>query len=221
VVESNVQEIQSFDARGWLGVRVGIVDTGVSNTRSITRAVCDLGLEPIHVDEPRHLVDLDRIVIPGVGSFPAAMSRLRASGIAAKLPDFVDRGGRLLGICLGMQLLFGSSEEGGHTSGLGLLRGRVTALGARPGSGPIHMGWNNLTRTKFSPSFEVPPDSCDFYFVHGYHVVDCDQAVIAAYTDWHGQIVAAVQSASITGLQFHPEKSQDCGREILKSILAS
>ena len=220
MVESNFFEVRRPAALSWLGVRIGIVDTGVSNTGSITRAVRDMRGDPVLVTEPRHLDGLAQVIVPGVGSYPAAMSGLLTSGLAAALRGFVDGGGQVLGVCLGMQLLFESSDEGGHTRGLGLLSGHVTALGARPGSGPIHMGWNNLTRTEFCPSFEVPSDSCDFYFVHGYHVVDCDQGVIAAYTEWHGQIVAAVQSGNITGLQFHPEKSQDCGREILRSILA-
>jgi len=198
--------------------RVTLVDYGVGNTASVTRALRRLCAEAELTADPARVAAADRIVLPGVGAFAPARERLAASGLDAALRAAVDRGARLLGLCLGFQLLFEESEEFGTTPGLGLVPGRVAAF-ARSVRSP-HVGWNALELAKEDGLFTGIPSGTFFYFVHSFRPDGVPAGDVAATCDHGGPFVAAVQRGNVWGCQFHPEKSSDAGRALLANFLA-
>lgn len=194
---------------------IGIVDYGMGNLASVRNAFDHLGYEALICGEPKDLGKTDRLILPGVGSFRAAMQSLSGRGWADALKSYVTSGRPLMGICLGMQLLFESGEEHGPTQGLGLLHGRVIRLDPAPPNKVPHMGWNNLTRMWSHPLLRGIKPGIDFYFVHSYQCVPTDATDVVAYCDFGGEFVAAVATGNIAGMQFHPEKSQPAGMRIL------
>lgn len=200
--------------------RVAVVNFGLSNIDSVCRVLEELGAKPTVVDEPGALADADRIVVPGVGSFGDAIQNLRSSGLADALTETVERGGvPLLGICLGMQLLVTTGEEGGTHRGLGVIDGSVGRLEPVDGERVPHVGWNEVHTVSDHPLFAgIPPDA-DFYFVHSYHV-RCDASAVVATTPYCGEFVSVVESGPVLGVQFHPEKSQEHGQRLLANFLS-
>ena len=194
---------------------IAIVDYGAGNLRSIQRALGHLSAESFITGEPDRIASADAIVFPGVGNARAAMEQIRGAGIAAAITGAVERGTPLLGICLGMQLLFGDQEEG-PTTGLGLLAGDCIRLPAGR-KGP-HRGWNTVHFTEYGP-FAGQPDA-EVYFVHSYMVRPDDPADIAATTDYGVTFPSVVAHETIWGTQFHPEKSGDVGIALLDRWLA-
>lgn len=195
---------------------ITIIDYGAGNLRSIQRAIEENGATAEVSGDVDRIASADRLVLPGVGNAKAAMEQLRASGIADAVREQAHKGTPLLGVCLGMQLLFGDQEEG-PTIGLGLLEGSVRKL---PNDHKIpHMGWNTVRFTDNSLLKDLPPAS--YYFVHSYYVQPSDVDDIAGETDYGLRFPSIVVRETIWGMQFHPEKSHRAGLNLIKHWLRS
>lgn len=193
---------------------IGVVDYGAGNLRSISMALNELGYESRLVSNPMSLGDVETLLIPGVGSFPKAMASLKNLGLDELIELHAHAGGKVVGICLGMQLLFDSSEEHGGSVGLGLINGQVQMipqLGERQSS----VGWREVN---FSRYFELQRRS--LFFAHSFQAVPDEDVIVGTYELDAEQVVASVQKANIFGMQFHPEKSGQQGLEILRQVLA-
>ena len=198
---------------------IAIVDYGVGNLFSLCSSLRFLGLESCVSADPAVLHGADKLILPGVGAFGDAAEKLRKSGLDRVVLEEAGRGKPLLGICLGMQLLFETSEEYGVHQGLGLLRGRVVGMEGRlPESLKIpHIGWNALHITRPSPLLrEIREGEC-VYFVHSFYAEDCGDSLIAT-AEYGRELTAAVQKENVMGCQFHPEKSGDVGLRILRAF---
>ena len=195
---------------------VGIIDYGVGNLFSLRSSFAAIGAEAFVSSDAAQLAKADRLILPGVGAFGDAARKLRESGLDAFVKEQAASGKPLMGICLGMQLLFEKSYEYGEHEGLGLLKGQVVAMnGKLPQELKIpHMGWNALKLTK--PA-RLLTEGSYVYFVHSFYAENCDDS-IAAVTDYGIPITAAVEKNNIFGCQFHPEKSGNVGLEILKKF---
>ncbi len=194
---------------------VGIIDYGVGNLFSLCSSFRAIGQEAFVSGDPKELETADRLVLPGVGAFEDAAKKLRASGLDGFVKEQAASGKPLLGICLGMQMLFEKSYEYGEHEGLGLLKGSVVAMEGRiPGGLKIpHMGWNALQVT--GGKLLKAMDGEYVYFVHSFYASGCEDSV-AAVTDYGIPITAAVEQGNIFGCQFHPEKSGNVGLSILR-----
>ena len=200
--------------------RVAIVNTGLSNLDSISRAVEECDSSPVVTDNPEDIDRATHIILPGVGAFPAAMARLAARGLVEAMTEHVvGRGIPFLGICLGMQLLATKGSEIRDTPGLGWIDGDVDLLAPGPGERVPHVGWNEVVPVNDSPLFRGIPSERDFYFVHSYVLRAARDEDIAARTPYGGGFVSAVQRGMIFGVQFHPEKSQRAGFDVLRNFL--
>lgn len=197
---------------------IGIVDYGVGNLASVQNAFEYLGHDASVCSDPDTFQAFDRIILPGVGSFRVAMECLDAKGWSIRIREFVATGKPLLGICLGMQLLFNTGEEYGHRQGLGLIPGQVTALTPEGGLRVPHVGWNNLANIVPHPLLSGIKQEVDFYFVHSFQCVPDDHSVILATCDYGGEFVAVVARGNVAGTQFHPEKSQPSGLRLLNNF---
>ena len=198
---------------------VGIVDVGIANLGSIERTLRETADDVVIVKETPQLSDVDRLVLPGVGAFPVAMSRLSDSGLATGIRDFaVERRRPILGICLGMQLLASVGEEHGTTPGLDLIPGRVRRFDDSYGSRIPHVGWNSVDLETPSPLFIDIPTGMDFYFVHSFVFEVRDQLSRTASTTNGERFSAVVQNDNVVGVQFHPEKSSRIGRRLLRNF---
>ncbi|WML24949.1 imidazole glycerol phosphate synthase subunit HisH [Neobacillus sp. OS1-33] len=197
---------------------IGIVDYGMGNLFSVSKALERLGAEYFISANKKDLLQADGLILPGVGSFRDAMERLPVETIK----EFVATGKPLLGICLGMQLLFEQSEENGPTKGLGLLPGNVRRFPGRTPEGETykvpHMGWNRLEFVNESPLLNNVEEDY-VYFVHSYYVDATNSDVLLAKTDYHEQVSAVVGRDNVMGMQFHPEKSSKLGMALLNNFL--
>lgn len=193
-----------------------VADYGAGNLHSLHRALERQGLTVVISDSPELLDDAQAVVVPGDGAFGPAMERLRARGFVDRIRAYIRSGRPFLGVCLGMQLLFERSEEGGDHAGLGILPGRVVRL---PSSVKVpHMGWNRLHVLRHSPLLEGVPDGAYVYFVHSYVAVPSDPEVVAATAEYGGACAAVVGGGSVWATQFHPEKSGPVGARILANF---
>lgn len=192
--------------------RLAVIDHGAGNLVSIQRALEVAGGRPQVAESPAGLDGADAIVLPGVGATGAAMDRLGRQDLVEPLRDWA---GPLLGICVGMQLLFDDSEEDGGAC-LGLLHGSVRAV---KGSPLPHMGWNDVW-TSDDPIFDGVPSGSLFTFVHSYAAEPADPGIVTATSDHGGSFVAAVRDRNYIGLQFHPERSGDAGLRVLRNFVA-
>ena len=200
---------------------IAIVDYGVGNLFSLKCSFAAVGAEAEVTGDEQKILNASRVVLPGVGAFRDARSKLAAAGLDGTMRALAQRGTPLLGICLGMQLLFDSSDEFGHWEGLGLIRGRVTAMADRlpPGLKVPQIGWNGLEITRPEhPLMRNTRDGDCVYFVHSYSAVDCGDAILAR-TEYGIPVIAAVAQGSVMGCQFHPEKSGSVGLDILRAFL--
>ncbi|MHB2168631.1 imidazole glycerol phosphate synthase subunit HisH [Alsobacter sp. R-9] len=203
---------------------VVVVDYALCNIDSIARALDECGASVSVTRDPRVVEAADRLVLPGVGSFPRAMANLAEWGLVDAIRVRVADGAvPFLGICLGMQLMATKGTEHGACDGLGLLEATVTSLSPVQGERIPHMGWNEVEDCSSSSLFAGLAARPDFYFVHSYHLVPDDQAWVAGTTPYSGSFVSAIASpaAPIFGTQFHPEKSQKNGFRVLRNFLAS
>ena len=195
---------------------IGIIDYGVGNLFSLRSSFAAIGAEAFVSGDPAELSKADRLILPGVGAFGDAAQKLRNSGLDVFVKEQAASGKPLMGICLGMQLLFEKSYEYGEHEGLGLLKGQVVGMnGSLSAELKIpHMGWNALQLTKPAKLLQ---DGSYVYFVHSFYAENCADS-IAAVTDYGIPITAAVEQGNIFGCQFHPEKSGNVGLEILKKF---
>ncbi len=198
---------------------VAIIDYGVGNLFSLQSSFAAIGQEAVVTADRAVIRDAERVILPGVGAFRDAIGKLRAGGMADAVCEEAARGKPLLGICLGMQLLFDKSCEYGEYEGLGLIRGAVRPIAeVIPKDYKIpHIGWNTLTLKRPSPLFGHVKNGDFVYFVHSYYAADCDDAVIAT-TEYGAELTAAVEKDNVMGCQFHPEKSGAVGLGILKAF---
>lgn len=198
---------------------VVIVDYGVGNLFSLKSSLKSIGVDAVTSSDKQVIENADKIILPGVGAFEDASKKLISSGLYDVLIKASNNGASILGICLGMQMLFEKSFEYGEHKGLGLIKGEIRPIGEviEPSLKIPHIGWNALKFTKNSPLFKYINDGDHVYFVHSYHAVNCEDSVIAT-TDYGGTLTASVQSGNVFGCQFHPEKSGDVGLKILKAF---
>lgn len=201
---------------------IAIVDYGVGNIFSLYSSFKYIGAEVVLTSDPMEIKKADKIILPGVGAFADAAKKLRDSGLADVVANEVKKGKPLLGICLGMQMLFERSFEYGEHKGLGLIKGDIVPMeGVVPASYKIpHIGWNGLHFPKDKPKNElfkyINEEDC-VYFVHSYYGTNCDESVIAS-TEYGAELTAAVADKNVYGVQFHPEKSGEVGMKILKAF---
>jgi len=199
---------------------LAVIDYGAGNLRSVLHALTHLGVGNMRVvRQPHELKAATCIILPGVGAFGAGMGKLREQGMIQPLKDAIRSGVPYLGICLGMQFLFESSDEMGTHQGLGVLPGHVTRFAERPGLKVPHMGWNGLTLTRPSPLLEGISEENFTYFVHSYYCVPTDAADVLITADYGGAFCAGVAHDNVYGVQFHPEKSQQTGLRLLSNFI--
>ena len=196
--------------------RVAIIDYGVGNLRSVEKAFAATGCAAIVTGEERVLRAAERLVLPGVGAFRACMQNLCARRFDQLVRERVAAGVPLLGVCVGMQMLFESSEEFGETEGLSLLGGRVRRFDT--GLHVPQVGWNNVRQRQPHPLFAGIADGAFFYFVHSYYCAATDAAVVLGETDYGLSYASIVGRANVCGVQFHPEKSQAAGLRLLQNF---
>lgn len=197
---------------------ITILDYSVNNLRSVQKAFEHLGHATRVTSRPEELLQAEKVVLPGVGAFGEAMKNLGQRQLIEPLLKLVNDGVPVLGVCLGMQLLFDESEELGVHRGLGVVAGRVARFPDVPGLKVPHMGWSRLHFCRASRLFDGLDEGEMAYFVHSYHVVPEDQGVIAAVGDHGGQFVAGFERENVMGAQFHPEKSSVAGLKILNNF---
>ncbi|MBJ6360794.1 imidazole glycerol phosphate synthase subunit HisH [Paenibacillus sp. GCM10012307] len=196
---------------------IAIIDYGMGNLYSVSKAVERLGYEAVVTADPQIILDADGAILPGVGAFGDAMQNLRNTGLDEVTRFYAESGKPLLGICLGMQLLFAHGEEYGDNEGLGLMAGRVVRF---QGDYKVpHMGWNKLEFRQSSPLFNGLEEGY-VYFVHSYHVKPEHEDNLLATTDYYQDVTAIVGKGNVLGMQFHPEKSGDLGMQLLGNFLA-
>jgi glutamine amidotransferase len=195
-----------------------IIDYGMGNLRSVQAGLEHVGQEAFVTDDPEKVIDAPAVVLPGVGAFGDAMRRLEKTGLGNAFREAVQSGKPCLGICLGLQLLFSESEEGGLHRGLGIIPGRVTRFSARSLKVP-HMGWNQIdVRKPDAPILQDIPDGSYMYFVHSYYVQPEDASVIATTTDYGIDFTSMIVKDNLFATQFHPEKSQKIGLRLLRNF---
>ena len=198
---------------------VAIVDYGVGNLFSLKSSFAAIDIKAIVTSDPSEILGADRIILPGVGAFEDAAKKLKESGLDKVLKQAVDKGIPLMGICLGMQMLFDKSFENGEFEGLGFVKGEVRPIKeVIPQDLKIpQIGWNALSIKKPSKIFKYIKDGDYVYFVHSYYAANCNDSLIAD-TNYGAPLTAAVQNGNVYGCQFHPEKSGDVGLRILKAF---
>jgi glutamine amidotransferase len=195
---------------GWV---IAIIDYGMGNLRSVQKCLEKNGFRTAIVSSPDGLAGAGGIILPGVGAFEDAVVNLRNRGLDRAIREAADEGQPVLGICLGMQLFFEVSEEGGSCEGLGIFSGRVRRF-----AGDLkvpHMGWNRVELRGANPLFDGIPDGSYFYFVHSYYVEPAAEEHIVGETVYGGRFVSAVADRNVFGVQFHPEKSSELGERLL------
>ena len=203
----------------YFGVMIAIVDYQMGNLRSVQRGFARVGHESTVTDDPQLLMQADKVILPGVGAFADAMEQLHHRKLVQPLQSLAESGKPLLGICLGLQLLFEKSHENGTHAGLGILPGEVVPFKNLPSECKIpHMGWNQLEMRKECPLLGGIAAHAFFYFVHSYYVVPTDKKVVAAETDYAGHFVSMISSHNIFATQFPPEKSQQAGLQMLRNF---
>ncbi|MBQ3792431.1 MAG: imidazole glycerol phosphate synthase subunit HisH [Clostridia bacterium] len=203
-------------------MKLVIVNYGVGNLFSLESSFARLGVPALISSDPADVKSADKLILPGVGAFRDAAEKLRETGLVGILNEKVREGTPLLGICLGMQLLFETSYEYGEYPGLGYLEGSVRPIPLPAGSSLKipHMGWNRLSLVRPDhPLFRGIRDGEYVYFVHSYEASDCDASLLAV-TDYGGEVPAAVGRQNVLGCQFHPEKSGETGLKILSNFVS-
>lgn len=202
--------------------KIAIIDYGMSNLDSIKRSLEECGGDVEIVNKGSGLKGVTHIILPGVGAFNAGMENLQNGDMLKYLHELVfEKEVPFLGICLGMQLLVEKGFEGGETNGLGWIKGETRKLQKKNNDERIpHVGWDQVFYKKESILFKNIPEKTDFYFVHSYHVICAEKNDVVAHTDYGNGFVSAIQKNNIFGVQFHPEKSQKMGFQVLKNFLA-
>lgn len=195
---------------------IAVIDYGMGNLRSVSKALELVGGQVIVTSEPADIVGADAVVLPGVGAFGHAMDNLLQRDLVAPITESIASGTPFLGICLGLQLLFDESEEDAGVKGLGIIPGSVRRFNTT--LKVPHMGWNELSLKKEVPVLKNTPDGSFMYFVHSYYVDPKDTNVVAATTCYDREFVSAIATDNVFATQFHPEKSAEKGLAILKEF---
>lgn len=202
-------------------IRVAIVDYGMGNLDSVARATEECGGLPLVTASEAEIGNAPAVILPGVGAFTKGMERIRERNLDKILDAEVrQRGVPLLGLCLGMQLLATHGDEGGETRGLGWIDGEVRRLPAEAGLRIPHVGWNEVHHDGSSPLLTGIESGRDFYFVHSYHVACTDPSQVVATTPYGSSFTSVVAAGNVFGVQFHPEKSQRAGFQLLSNFIA-
>ena len=201
---------------------IALIDYGISNLRSVQKAFEHLGSEATLANDPDQVMRADKLILPGVGAFSAGMAGLRQRGLIEPIKRRVRQGAPLIGICLGMQLLFDESEEVTQglppEAGLGLMAGRVVRLQG-DGIHIPHIGWNQIEPVRDSAVLRGVGPGAYAYFVHSYVCAPADASLIVATTDYGRKFTSVVGAGNVWGIQFHPEKSQQTGLQVLRNFM--
>jgi glutamine amidotransferase len=197
-----------------------IVDYGMANLRSVQKAFEKVGYRADISGDPNRVAEADKLVLPGVGAFRDAIARLRESGMERPITEHTRKGKPFLGICLGLQLLFTKSYEDGEYAGLDLFPGEVVRFADVPGLKVPHMGWNQLRVRRSAPELRDLPAEPAVYFVHSYYTVPKDSGLVATETDYPTPFTSAIWCDNVFATQFHPEKSQRVGLQMLRNFAA-
>ena len=197
---------------------IGIIDYDAGNIRSVEKALSYLGEKTVVSRDPDILKSADKVILPGVGSFGQAMENLHRYELVPVIRDMIEDGKPFLGICLGLQLLFESSEESPGAEGLGILKGKILKIPSSPGLKIPHMGWNSLQLQNNGRLFRNIPQDTYVYFVHSYYLQAQEPEIVKAVTGYGTEIHASVEKDNVFACQFHPEKSGKYGLEILKNF---
>lgn len=205
---------------------IAVIDYGMGNLRSVEKGFLKVGIDVKVTNRPEDIERADAVVLPGVGAFRDCMKELTDLRLTDAVIGAVQQGKPYLGICLGLQVLFSESEEFGRCSGLDIFRGRVVKFDFGTGDGERgrpdlkipQMGWNQLNIKDSNPLFRGIPDKSYFYFVHSFYVVPDDKSIVAATTDYGVEFTSAVWKDNVYAVQFHPEKSQALGLQLLRNF---
>lgn len=197
---------------------IAIIDYDAGNIKSVEKAFQFIGEETILTRDKDVLLKADKVVLPGVGSFGDAMEKLKAYDLVDTILEIVNNKTPFLGICLGMQLLFESSEETPGVAGLGILPGKILKIPNKEGFKIPHIGWNSLELTNQGRLYKDLEQNCYVYFVHSYYLKADEPHIVKAKTDYVVDVHASVENENVFGCQFHPEKSGDVGLQILKNF---
>ena len=195
---------------------VAIIDYGVGNLRSVEKAFAAVGVDAVVTGDKQELLTAERLVLPGVGAFGTCMSEFERHGLMDLVLARVEQGTPLLGVCVGMQMLFEESSEFGKTKGLGLLKGSVDRFNENlvvP-----HVGWNQVVKRSEHPLLANVLTETFFYFVHSYYCEPADESAVAGETDYGIRFCSVIAKGNVCGVQFHPEKSQNAGLQLLKNF---
>lgn len=198
---------------------IAIIDYGMGNIHSVNKALQLSGAETIVTNKPKVIASAQKAVLPGVGAFDDAMAELEKQKLIPVLKDLVKNKKPVLGICLGMQLLFEESQEAKAAKGLGIIRGKVVRFKEERGLKVPHMGWNQLRLKTGCPLLKNIPDNSFVYFCHSYYPQPAEEGVVAASTDYGAGFCSVVWQGNVYGAQFHPEKSQQVGLAMLKNFV--
>ena len=198
---------------------VAIIDYGAGNLQSVKKALDFIGAESKITDNKDEINAASHIILPGVGSFADAMSCIRERGLEETIKKSADGSKHFLGICLGLQLLFESSEESPGVKGLGVFKGDIVTIPKDNGLKVPHIGWNSIKLNQTNGIFEGIKDESYFYFVHSYYFKNADEDIVAGTTEYGVPIQCAVQNGRVCATQFHPEKSSEVGLALLKNFV--
>lgn len=198
---------------------VAIIDYGAGNLQSVKKALDFIGAESKITDNKDEINAASHIILPGVGSFANAMSCIRERGLEETIKKSADGSKHFLGICLGLQLLFESSEESPGIKGLGVFKGDIVTIPKDNGLKVPHIGWNSVKLNQTNGIFEGIKDESYFYFVHSYYLKNADEDIVAGTTEYGVPIQCAVQNGRVCATQFHPEKSSEVGLALLKNFV--
>jgi len=196
---------------------IAIIDYGAGNLRSVVNAINRLGYEARVVNSPDEVLSARAVILPGVGAAADTMASLQKSGLDSAVKRYVAEGKPFLGVCIGMQVLFGGTEEGGWQECLGIIPGAVRRFA--PGLKIPHMGWNQVRQKIAHPIFEGIPDEANFYFVHSYYGKPEDGSLVAGETEYGIPFCSVVAKDNLVATQFHPEKSGEVGLKIYDNFI--
>ncbi|HCM91455.1 MAG TPA: imidazole glycerol phosphate synthase subunit HisH [Lachnospiraceae bacterium] len=198
---------------------IAIIDYDAGNIKSVEKALMYLGADTVLTRDPEIIVKADKVILPGVGAFGDAMNRIRGYGLEEVIKDVVKRGTPFLGICLGLQLIFETSQEAPGVSGLSLVKGDILKIPKGEYEKIPHMGWNSLHLKNDGRLFKGIDEGAYVYFVHSYYLKAAEEKVVKAETEYNTCIHASVEKDNIFACQFHPEKSSKVGLKILKNFI--
>ncbi|MDD3338888.1 MAG: imidazole glycerol phosphate synthase subunit HisH [Lachnospiraceae bacterium] len=198
---------------------IAIIDYDAGNIKSVEKAMQQLGQQVVLTRDRSTILGADHVILPGVGNFGDAMEKLKKYELIDVIKEVVERKIPFLGICLGLQLLFESSEESPGVEGLGILKGQIVRFPNREGFKIPHMGWNSLHLQHFGRLFAGIPEQSYVYFVHSYYLKAEEENIVKATTDYASLVHASVERDNVFGCQFHPEKSSEIGLRILRNFV--